>query len=131
MTTVLDASALLAHLFEEAGAETVGESLDRGAIISAVNWAEVLGRLADFGSDPHAVTAEMGARGLFVTLEVVPFESQDALQVAELRRLTTRAGLSLGDRACLSLALRLGVPVITADLAWEAIDLGVEIRQIR
>ena len=50
-TTVLDASTLLAMFFGEPGMETMralfhkAADADRAALISAVNWAEVLYRM--------------------------------------------------------------------------------------
>lgn len=131
MTTVLDASALLAHLLDEPGADEVNESLDEGAVISAVNWAEVLSRLSDLGSDPRRVAADLEAQGLLATLAIVPFDPDDAITVGALRSATRGPGLSLGDRACLSLALRLGAPALTADRAWDEVDSEVEVKQIR
>ncbi|MDQ3772300.1 MAG: type II toxin-antitoxin system VapC family toxin [Actinomycetota bacterium] len=131
VTTVLDASALLAHLLDEPGAGEVNESLDEGAVISAVNWAEVLSRLSDLGSDPRRVAADLEAQGLLATLTIVPFDPEDAITVGALRNATRGPGLSLGDRACLSLALRLGAPALTADRAWDEVDSEVEVRQIR
>jgi PIN domain nuclease of toxin-antitoxin system len=44
---------------------------------------------------------------------------------------TRQAGLSLGDRACLSLGLRLGVTVLTGDRAWASLSLSLDIQVIR
>jgi ribonuclease VapC len=129
---VLDASALLAYLRDEAGATVVADAISAGAAISAVNLAEVLGRVADRGGDPARLHEELTARGLLdgaVTVE--SFTAADATAVARLRPITREAGLSLGDRACLALALRLGVTAVTADTAWDGVRAGVELCQIR
>lgn len=131
MKAVLDSSALLAHLRDERGADIVQASLDEGASISAVNWAEVLTKAADLELDVAAVAASLRSQGLLATLTVVPFGADDGVVAAGLRMETRGAGLSLGDRACLSLGLRLSLPVLTADRAWEPIGVGVDIRQIR
>ena len=119
MTAVLDASALLALLKGEPGAERVAEALERGAYLSAVNLAEVLSKLADWGEDPAEAQARMAQVGLLgAAVEVLPFTGEDALEVARLRALTRAYGLSFGDRACLALARRLGLPALTAERAW-------------
>jgi ribonuclease VapC len=130
--TVLDASALLAYLRDEQGAETVADAIAEGAAISTVNLAEVLGRLSDRGGDPARVLGQMTDRGLLGgAISVEPFTVADALEVARMRPSTRRHGLSLGDRACLALARRLNEPALTADTAWSRLDLDVKLRQIR
>ena len=132
MTAVLDASALLALLKGEPGAERVAEALERGAYLSAVNLAEVLSRLADWGEDPAEAQARMAQVGLLgAAVEVLPFTGEDALEVARLRALTRAYGLSFGDRACLALARRLGLPALTAERAWAELGLGIPVEIIR
>jgi ribonuclease VapC len=130
---VLDASALLAYLRDEPGAEVVSEAIAGGTAVSAVNLAEVLSRVADRGRDPAVLVERMTEGGLLGgAIAVESFTTADAVETARLRPLTRKAGLSLGDRACLALARRLEAPALTADLAWsEAGDLTVELRQIR
>jgi PIN domain nuclease of toxin-antitoxin system len=62
---------------------------------------------------------------------IVPFTQRLAMIAGLLVSRTRDRGLSLGDRACLALAMDLKLPVVTADRAWAALDLGVEIRQVR
>ena len=132
MTAVLDASALLALLKGEPGAERVAEALERGAYLSAVNLAEVLSKLADWGEDPAEAQARMAQVGLLgAAVEVFPFTGEDALEVARLRALTRAYGLSFGDRACLALARRLGLPALTAERAWAELDLGIPVEVLR
>ncbi len=132
MTAVLDASALLALLKGEPGAERVAEALERGAYLSAVNLAEVLSKLADWGEDPAEAQARMERVGLLgAAVEVLPFTGEDALEVARLRALTRAYGLSFGDRACLALARRLGLPALTAERAWAELDLGIPVEVLR
>jgi ribonuclease VapC len=129
---VLDASALLAYLREEAGATVVADAISDGAAISTVNLAEVLSRVADRGGDPAQLCEMLVTRGLLEgAVAVEPLTAADAVEVARLRPPTHAAGLSLGDRACLALASRLGAPAITADTAWDGAQTGVELRQIR
>lgn len=132
MTAVLDASALLALLKGEPGAERVAEALERGAYLSAVNLAEVLSKLADWGEDPAEAQARMEQVGLLgAAVEVLPFTGEDALEVARLRALTRAYGLSFGDRACLALARRLGLPALTAERAWAELGLGIPVEVLR
>ncbi len=71
---------------------------------------------------------DMEALGLLI----VPFGFEDAERAAALWSKTTQAGLSLGDRACLALASRLSLPVLTADRAWSSLqDLDISVRVIR
>lgn len=123
---VLDASALLALLFREPGAERVAASLAQAAI-SAVNLAEVLGRLVRDGRPLAEAVHRLAALGL----EVVPLDAERAAAVAGLEPLTRPAGLSLGDRCCLALALERGVPALTADGAWQRLPHPVRVELIR
>jgi ribonuclease VapC len=131
---VLDASGLLAYLNDEPGAEEVAEHLASRAAISAANLAEALSKLAERGVDPAEVAAELENRGVLGGLLVVePLTGTDALTIAELRPLTRDSGLGLGDRACLALGRRLGVPVLTADSAWVELErtVGVDVYAFR
>ncbi len=123
---VLDASALLAMLHSESGAEIVEAAIDQGAI-STVNWSEVYQRSVGRGVDVAGLRNDVEALGV----EIVPFTVDDAEQAAELWPPTRHIGLSLGDRACLALARRLGLPALTADRSWLGEDLGIDIVPIR
>lgn len=121
---VLDASAVLAWLQGEPGADMVDPLLAE-AVISAANWSEVLQKVVQRGRDPRETGDLLRALGL----DVVPLIVEDAALAADLWR---RAPvLSLGDRCCLALALRLGLSALTADRAWTALAVGVEIQPIR
>ena len=126
MTTVFDSSALLAIAFGESGADIAARALD-GAVISAVNAAEVVARYVDRGSSPDQAQRWFEDFGLAVR----PFDEVLAMQTGSLREKTRNHGLSLGDRACLSLAIRENAPVVTADRAWATLDLDVEVQLIR
>jgi PIN domain nuclease of toxin-antitoxin system len=123
---VLDASALLALLNDEPGAGAVAEALPESAI-SAINLSEVVAKLSDAGMPEAAIRQAL--QGL--PLGVFPFDLEQAYEAGLLRTATRNAGLSLGDRGCLSLARRLGVPALTADRTWRELALGVVIRVIR
>jgi ribonuclease VapC len=129
---VLDASALLAYLRGERGADTVRNLLVEGAAISAANWAEVLSKLADSGEDPDRAAQAMVDSGLVgATLLILPLDEALAVQIARLRMLTRSFGLSLGDRACLSLGIQMHLPVVTTDGAWKKIKLPIEVHTVR
>jgi PIN domain nuclease of toxin-antitoxin system len=131
-SAILDASALLAYLRDEPGAEAVADAIAIGAVVSTVNLGEVLSRVADHDADPARIARQMTDRGLLDgAIAVEPFTTADAIEVARLRPLTRDLGLSLGDRACLALARRLDAPALTADSAWSKLDLPLELRQIR
>jgi ribonuclease VapC len=123
---VLDASAVIALLWEEPGADAVGELLG-AAVVSAVNWSEVLQRYSALGLDTEGRRDSVEALGIAVE----DFSGDDAETAASMWASTRSAGLSLADRACLSLARRLRLPVHTADRAWETVDVGVEVVLIR
>jgi ribonuclease VapC len=123
---ILDASALLAVLGDEPGGELVAPLLE-GAVISTVNWCEVLARYVDLGLETAGREAEIESLGV----SLAPFTSRQAEVAAGLLPLTRKAGLSLGDRACLALALDRGGQPITADRAWRRIDVGLDVTLIR
>jgi PIN domain nuclease of toxin-antitoxin system len=123
---IADASAILALLKQEPFGKLDPRRLFR-ATISAVNLSEVLERLC-FGGLSEAEADEAVAA---LSLRVADFDESQARLAAYLRPRTARAGLSLGDRACLALGLHLGRPVITADRVWASLNLGVEIVVIR
>src|SRR5437588_125170 len=110
----------------------VEEALVRGSAISTVNLAEVLSKLAEIGEDPDEVTETLQRRGLLGRkLTVSPLTAGDAVMIAKLHRATKEHGLSLGDRACVGLALRLGGPAVTADRAWLRLKIGARVEAIR
>jgi PIN domain nuclease of toxin-antitoxin system len=123
---VLDASAVLADLFDEPGAERV-RAVAIGALLSAVNFAEVVTKLIDKGFPAD----EARGTAFRLALTVVPLDEDDAAESGMLRQTTRQFGFSLGDRACLALARRLQLPVLTADRDWARLDLGVEVQLIR
>jgi PIN domain nuclease of toxin-antitoxin system len=123
---VIDASALLALLFREPGAEVVKVELPFG-FVSAVNVSEVLARLswANYPLDPFIRTLTAAE------VTIVPFDLEQARAAASLVGATRPAGLGLGDRACLALALTRSMPALTADRAWASLSVGVDVQTIR
>jgi PIN domain nuclease of toxin-antitoxin system len=128
---VLDASAVLALIEEEAGAEHVRYAIEHGALVSAVNWAEVLARLVSGGGDPHEITNRALPGGPARRVELVPFDDEQARESARLIRRTRSFGLSLAARAALALASQRRLPVLTTDRAWRSLHLPIKIDVIR
>ena len=126
MSVVFDSSALLAIVFREQGAEVAARRLS-GGIVSAVNASEVIARLVDFGTSGEDARNEL----LNFGLEIRPFDTTLAVAAGQLRATTREKGLSLGDRACVALAVREQVAIVTADRAWAGLDLDVEVELIR
>ncbi len=119
---VIDASSVLVFIFNEPGAGIVIEiARDDHLLISTVNLAEVLAKLADRGADGPMAQQLLAP----LDLEEVSFNSAQARISAMLRPATKGAGLSLGDRSCLALALAEGKPVLTADRNWLGITDGI------
>ena len=123
---LLDASALLAVINGEPGAEVVLPYLGAAAI-SAVNHAEVISKMVEDGVPIENVRDTM----LDFSVPVIAFDGALADRTGSLRGETIRQGLSLADRACLALAEREGLPVLTADRRWAELDLGIDIRLVR
>ena len=126
MSAVFDSSAVLAVIFRENGAAAARDAA-ADAIMSAVNVTEVITRMIDEGANREEALRSLRKVGPAIR----PFDEALALEAGFLRTSTRQYGLSLGDRACLALALREGAPVVTADRAWANLDLGIDIRVIR
>lgn len=124
---VLDASAVLAILGDEAGAEKLPPRLLSDAIASTVNLAEVHSKLVSRGLKPDdawdAATSPIR--------ESAPFTDEHAKIAGSILGQTRKLGLSLGDRACLALGVALNAPVYTADQSWKSLKLGIRIHLIR
>ena len=124
---VLDASALLAVLNKEPGADKLTPELLSMAVASTVNLAEVQGKLVGQGlSDNDAWEATLS-----LVREAVPFTADHAKLTGALISQTRALGLSLGDRACLALGLTIKTPIYTADKSWKNLKLGIRIHSIR
>lgn len=109
--TVFDSSALLAYLLDEPGGAVAGERLEMGGTVSAVNWSEVAQKLTELGVWPES-------RDVLLSFPL-RVESVDRADAEEAARLWSRgSGLSIADRLCLALGLRLQSDVLTADRAW-------------
>ena len=126
MSVVLDASALLAYLQDEPGGERVRAVLPQ-AVMSTVNWTEVIGKAREEGVDTRGLREDLAALGLAFD----PFSVAQAEIAGQIKERTRRFGLALGDRACLALGSDRGEPVYTADRAWLRLKVDVDVEAIR
>jgi PIN domain nuclease of toxin-antitoxin system len=124
---VFDASAILAILQHERGAETLTDEIRRNAVVSTVNLAEVQAKLVKKGHDPE----EAWEDALSMMTLVEPFTLEHARIAGDLITMTEKYGLSLGDRSCLALAIALKAPVYTTEQVWRNLKVGVPIHVIR
>lgn len=124
---VLDASAVLAALYREPGADKLSLDLLARALISSVNLAEVHSKLVALGWDSDRAWRDSTG----IVDQVVPFTGEQARRAGDLVSLTRSLGLSLGDRACLALALGEDAPVYTTDRSWRHLKLDLRIVVIR
>lgn len=122
---VLDASAVLAFEREEPGAEVVGPALT-GAVISTVTLAEVLFRYGREGVERPSLASDLERLGV----QIEPFTVEDAQLQVLVHNTDARRSLSLGDRCCLAVALRLGLEALTADRYWAELGSPVRVRFI-
>lgn len=124
--TVLDASVVLALINREPGWEAARSLMATGHV-SAVNLAEVVSKLIEQGLAP--AQAERVVSVLACSISDV--DRRQGLRMGTLHAQTRGRNISLGDRACLALGEQLSLPIVTADRAWAALDLGLEIRLLR
>ena len=123
---ILDASALIALIYEEKGMDVVEKHLPH-AEISAVNWSEVICYMIRQGLNPSEVTKLLTD----LSLPIIDFTETQAVSAAVLIEKTSSKGLSFGDRACLSLAMQKNCLALTADKVWGTLKLDINIELIR
>jgi PIN domain nuclease of toxin-antitoxin system len=120
---VLDASALLALILDEPGADVVQAALDQEVLLSVINFAEVIGRAERAGIKP-----EDARNGIFaLPLQLVHLDEKMAFEMGKL----AGVGRPLGDCACLATAKVLEADALTADKVWAKLKIGLKIRLIR
>lgn len=126
---LLDASAVLAYLLEETGADSVRETLLADSAMSTINFAEVVTRYVRGGASDDAV----GRLRDRLPIRFVPFDEATAIEAGRLARITAAFGLSLGDRGCIATARLGGYAILTADRIWKEVAplVGVDVRLIR
>lgn len=125
-SAVLDASALLAIVHNEPGADLVRASL-AGALMSAVNYSEVLKKCFERGVPTEPLISLTRA----AYLEIVPFDVELAKSSAELFLPTKQHGLSFADRACLALGIQRQCQVLTSERRMGKVALSVKVKLIR
>jgi ribonuclease VapC len=123
---VLDASAVLAVLQKEAGAEKVRSRLNK-AVISAVNYAEVVTKLSRTGGNNDEILPDLH----HLISEIHSFDEEQAILVGRLEPQTRSFGLSLGGLVCLALGKMLNARVLTTEQDWAKLEVGVSIELIR
>jgi PIN domain nuclease of toxin-antitoxin system len=127
----MDASAVVAWMLNERGADTIGRLLPF-AVLPAPNVTEAIRTARAKG---HAMTSDQ----LYARLEascatIEPFRPVDASRAAELLLFAdskVRGQLSLGDAQCITVAERLSLPLIGDDGLWSQLPLEVDSHQFR
>jgi PIN domain nuclease of toxin-antitoxin system len=126
-SVVLDASVILAILFQERGADKMTDEIVSGAVASTVNLAEVQSKLVKMGHDPDRAWKD----ALLLESDPEPYTADQAKIAGSLIAQTEKYGLSLGDRSCLALAIALKAPVYTTEQLWRNLNIGIPIHVIR
>jgi ribonuclease VapC len=124
-SVVFDSSVVLAHINNEPGSERISH-LFGDAVISAVNFAEVITKLAEWQVAMETARSALSRYGL----QIVVFDERLAERTGALRFKTKAFGLSLGDRACLALAEWLRLPVLTTDRMWKELGLPIDVQLV-
>jgi PIN domain nuclease of toxin-antitoxin system len=125
-SVVLDASAVLAVMNSERGADIVLAALSDAAI-SAVNYSEVLKKIIERNTPVQPVLDFMGGW----PIEIVAFDETLAAVSAGLYLQTKEHGLSLADRACLALGIQRNCKVLTSERRMALPSLSIKVKLIR
>lgn len=124
---VLDASALLALVNGEPGADRVRAALHRDAAISTVNLAEVISKLVSEGMDPDdAVDAARVPR-----LQMIDLDTSSAVAAGLRHAALRKSGFSLADAICLETARAVGAKALTTDRIWARASADFDVELIR
>jgi PIN domain nuclease of toxin-antitoxin system len=123
---VIDSSIVLAVLRNEKGNRLAAElAMDAG--MSSVNLAEIVTKCVEFEIDPNDALQYVAGRNI----NVVEFNFADSVLAGRLWKAAPKGKLSLGDRACIATAARLGATAVTADRVWAELDLPCPVELIR
>ena len=126
MTTVVDTSAVLAVVFNEARGDAALPHMHK-AYMSSVNLAEAISKLTERGASPELAWTELRR----LKLTYVDFDAELARAAGDMRVATKHLGLSIGDCACLALGRAKNLPVLTTDGEMAEANVGVEVRLLR
>lgn len=131
-TTVLDASALLAMFFGEPGVDMMRDLFNRAAeadrplLVSAVNWAEVLYKLARRHGQEGLEVARRFDRTM--PLHVVPVD----LEIAELAAdFKANRKLALADAFAAALAKHRKAELVTGDLEFKHVEGEIRVAWLK
>ena len=126
-SVVFDASAVLALIRDEPGADKVTVHIGQAAI-SAVNVQEIAKELLLSGLNEQTIRDLLEE----LRLDVRAHDIEAAYAAAGLHSQTREYGRGLGDRSCLALAIQLGVPALTADREWKNVKAkNLKVEHIR
>jgi ribonuclease VapC len=123
---VLDASALLAVMNSEPGADIVRASLV-GALISTVNYSEVMKKTIERSVAVEKLYSLVES----ASLDIVPFDLELAETTAKLYPQGKPYGLSMADRACLALGIQRKYKVLTAEKGMGLVSVPIKVKLIR
>lgn len=123
---MLDASAVLAMMLDEAGGDQVRERL-ASSQISTVNLSEVVAKLQEGGVPDEVIASSLAE----LNFDVIAFNQSQAVRAGLLRASTRSNGLSLGDRACLTAAESCNAVAVTTDRAWGKLELDIVVEVLR
>lgn len=126
MSAVIDTSVVMCVLLREPGRDRALEAM-RGATMSCVNLAEVVAKCLERAVREDLATLLLSGR----EVSIVDFVAEDAALAGQLWTRAPKGRLSLGDRACLATAVRLGATAVTADRVWADLDLPCPIELVR
>lgn len=123
---ILDTSALIALIHREPGWETVQAVLDHSAVC-AIHLTEAITKLTRKGGEPRLVERYLRA----LPMPILPWDEELAWESRDLAPLAWTHGLSLADRACLTIARHHGAIAMTSDTEWESLKLDVRVELFR
>lgn len=123
---ILDASVIMAIVLGEPGHETAAR-LAPSSMLSSVNLAEIITKCIEKSVPPEIAERYIGES----SIEIAGFDSDHAILAGELFNRTRKGVLSLGDRACIATAVKLGATAVTADRIWAELDLPCKVELIR
>jgi PIN domain nuclease of toxin-antitoxin system len=127
-TVILDASALLAVVLKEKGADIVVKALEEGnTCMTTVNLAEVMVKMYEHTFSKEDINAFMDG----LSIHVIDVDMELAHIAASYYPKTKSLGLSLADKICFAAAALGNYKALTTDRAWAKANVGVKVQVIR